>query len=210
MSAPVGRPAPITIVSSGIGNFGSVKNMLLRLGYESLITSDPEVVSSAEKMILPGVGAFDAGIDALRARGLDSAIVHAVSKGAQLFGICLGMQLLLDSSEEGKTKGLGLIAGRARKFVPNASAPRVPHMGWNVVKATRNSTLLDDSPKERRFYFVHSYFAECDDQNDICGITTYGMEFASAIQRENVMGVQFHLEKSHRFGMDMLKRYAEA
>jgi glutamine amidotransferase len=200
---------PITIVSAGIGNMGSVRNMLRRLDSDADITSDPEVVRGADKLILPGVGAFDAGMQALRAAKLDVAVREAVDRGARLLGICLGMQLLLDASEEGNDAGLGLIRGRARRFVPSASL-RVPHMGWNVVHPTRDSTLLSASPEEQRFYFVHSYYAEVDDPSDAAGMTTYGRDFVSVIERGRVLGAQFHLEKSHRFGMAMLKRFIDA
>lgn len=201
----------VVIVSAGIGNVGSVRNMLARLGIAAAITDDPATVVSSERLILPGVGAFDAGMAALRARGLDEAVRQAVSeRGARLLGICLGMQLLLESSEEGHATGLALVPGRARRFVPGAPGIRVPHMGWNVVRPMRPSTLLSTDAPEQRFYFVHSYFVECTDPADVAGMTSYGHDFASVIERGRVCGVQFHAEKSHQFGMALLKRFAAA
>jgi imidazole glycerol-phosphate synthase subunit HisH len=201
--------ADITIVTAGIGNVGSVRNMLARLGYTATITDDPAQTLAAKKLILPGVGAFDAGMAALRARGLDMAVRRAVlDNGAQLLGICLGMQLLLESSEEGRDRGLGLVPGRVHRF--ENGRLRVPHMGWNVVKPTRDSTLLSLDAPEQRFYFVHSYYAECADPGDVAGTTSYGTEFVSVIEHGRVRGVQFHAEKSHRFGMALLDRFVRS
>jgi glutamine amidotransferase len=174
------------------------------------LTDDPARVLAADKLILPGVGAFDAGMAALAARGLDEAVHRAVTEnGARLLGICLGMHLLLEKSMEGNSPGLGLVPGRARQFVPDGARVRVPHMGWNVVRPTRDSVLLDHHGEEQRFYFVHSYFAECTDPADAAGLTTHGDDFVSVLERGRVFGVQFHAEKSHRFGMALLRRFAE-
>ena len=199
----------VTIVG-GLGNVGSVRNMLVRLGFAAEVSEDPDRVRTAHKLILPGVGAFDAGVGGLRERGLDVALVEAVAAGASLLGICLGMQLLLQGSEEGRLPGLGLVAGRARRFAADGARLRVPHMGWNVVRPTRRSVLFDLGGPEQRFYFVHSYFVECDDQADVTGVASYGHEFVAAVEHGRVLGVQFHAEKSHRFGMTLLKRFAES
>jgi imidazole glycerol-phosphate synthase subunit HisH len=199
------------IIDYGMGNLGSVLNMIRRVGGDARASSSVEEVRSAERMILPGVGAFDAGASALRKAGLDEAIRDAVRhNGALLLGICLGMQLLLESSEEGTLPGLALAPGRVRRFQVEGQGLRVPHMGWNVVRPIRPSKLLDVGDEEQRFYFVHSYFAECDDSADVAGVTHYGHDFTSALERERVFGVQFHPEKSHRFGMAVLKRFLEA
>jgi imidazole glycerol-phosphate synthase subunit HisH len=199
------------VIDYGMGNLGSVLNMIRRVGGDARASSNAEEVRSAEKLILPGVGAFDAGVSALRNSGLGEAIRYAVGhNGALLLGICLGMQLLLESSEEGVLPGLALAPGRVRRFQVESQGLRVPHMGWNVVRPKRPSKLLDVGAEEQRFYFVHSYFAECDDEKDVAGVTHYGQDFTSALERGSVLGVQFHPEKSHRFGMAVLKRFLEA
>jgi imidazole glycerol-phosphate synthase subunit HisH len=128
-----------------------------------------------------------------------------------MLGICLGMQLLLEGSEEGSARGLGLVRGRVRRFRPPSGDLRVPHMGWNVVRPVRHSMLFErDGPEEQRFYFVHSYYVECEDPQDVAGVTQYGHEYTSALEHGRVLGVQFHPEKSHRYGMALLKRFADA
>jgi imidazole glycerol-phosphate synthase subunit HisH len=201
----------ITIIDSGMGNIASVLNMIRRIGGEGKLTVRPDEVRTASKLILPGVGAFDAGMAALCGNGMSDAIVSAVNdNGATLLGICLGMQLLMDSSEEGSLAGLGLVTGRVRRLPAESANVRVPHMGWNVVRPVRPSLLFDASGEERRFYFVHSYYAECADPGDVSGVTHYGIDYASAFEHGRVLGVQFHPEKSHRFGMALLKRFVEA
>lgn len=201
----------ITIIDSGMGNRASVLNMIRRIGADGRLTTSPDEIRIARKLILPGIGAFDAGMAALRESGLDGAIRHALTEeGAMMLGICLGMQLLLDSSEEGSQPGLGLVRGRARRFREDARGLRVPHMGWNVVRPVRSSVLFEPQVEEQRFYFVHSYYVECDDPQDVAGVTPYGHEYASSLEHGRVLGVQFHPEKSHRFGMALLKRFADA
>jgi glutamine amidotransferase len=201
----------ISIVGSGAGNVGSVLKMIARIGSEARVITTPEEIASAQKLILPGVGAFDAGMAALRATGLDEAIQRAVSNnGATILGICLGMQLLLDGSDEGSSVGLALVPGRARRFDVQAQGLRVPHMGWNEVEPVRQSVLFAGEDAEQRFYFAHSYYVECSEPADVAGETTYGIRYASALQRGRVFGVQFHPEKSHRFGMALLGRFLEA
>ncbi len=200
----------ITIVSCGLGNVGSVRNMFRQLDCDVVVSADPAEISRADKIILPGVGAFDAGMEALCSLGVDEAVHTAVTRNnAYLLGICLGMQMLVESSEEGHKAGLRFVPGRARRFVPDGDL-RVPHMGWNVVRPARNSTLLDLGAEEQRFYFVHSYFVECSDPRDVAGLTTYGDEFVSVLERGRVLGVQFHAEKSHRFGMALFRRFIAA
>lgn len=196
----------ITIVDYGMGNIGSVANMIRHVGGESRITSDPAAVAQADKLILPGVGHFDAGMSALRATGLADAVKAAAGRSALLLGICLGMQLLLEESEEGGSQGLGLVPGRARRLALNGRL-RVPHMGWAPVTPVRPSRLFAPASEEQRFYFVHSYHAHCTRAEDVVGVTEYGQPFVSAFERGNIMGVQFHPEKSHRFGMTLFRRY---
>lgn len=202
--------SPATIINYGMGNCGSVLNMIRFIGGEAHLSASPDEVRSANTLILPGVGAFDAGITALRETGMDAAIHEAVTKnGASLLGICLGMQLLMESSEEGNLPGLSMVPGKVKRFQLQDLKLRVPHMGWNEVQPVRSSTLFDSNTEEYRFYFVHSYYVECDDPEDIVGITHYGHDFTSAFEHGRVLGVQFHPEKSHRFGMVLLKRFLE-
>ena len=200
----------ITILDCGMGNVAAVANMVRRIGGEATLSADPEQVRSARRLILPGVGAFDAGVAALRERGLDAAIAEAVGQGAELLGICLGMQLLFESSEEGSQPGLALVPGTVRRLRAAEHGLRVPHMGWDQVRPTRASRLFAADGAEQRFYFVHSFYPECRDQGDVAAVATYGHDFACAVARGSVLGVQFHPEKSHRFGMALLRRFVEA
>ncbi len=202
----------IAIVDYGVGNVKSIANMLQRIGVASRLVSRPEDLSPATKILLPGVGAFDAGMSALYERGLVEPLRDKVlSQRVPVLGICLGMQLLAGSSEEGERAGLGWIPGRSLRFsFPSSSPPlKVPHMGWNVVTPRRESPLLSAVPTPRRFYFVHSYHLACERAEDIVATTEYGIEFVSAVARDNVYGVQFHPEKSHKFGMAVLKAFVE-
>lgn len=199
----------IDIVDCGLGNPASVLNMIRRIGGDGRLSESPDDVMAADKVVLPGVGAFDAGASALRERGLDEAIRQAVTEnGAMVLGICLGMQLLLEGSDEGSLPGLALVPGRVRRF--DVPGMRVPHMGWNTVRPVRPSVLFDVDESEQRFYFVHSYYVECSDPGDVAGETNYGRPFTSAIECGRVLGTQFHPEKSHRFGMALMKRFVEA
>lgn len=200
----------ITIVDYGLGNLGSVENMLRHIGVPVQRSGDPEVVRSATRLVLPGVGAFDRGMRNLRESALQEALTEAVRmRGAPLLGICLGMQLLTDRSEEGALPGLGWIPGAALRFQPmDATGMKVPHMGWNTVHVVNRSPLVADLPAESRFYFVHSYYVHSEDPRHVVLTTRYGREFASGVARDNVYGVQFHPEKSHRFGMRLLEAFA--
>lgn len=199
----------IVILDYGMGNVASVANMFRKINVDTRLSSDPGEVQSATKLILPGVGAFDSGVTALQHRGLDVALRQAVGRGAHLLGICLGMQLLLDSSDEGVLPGLGLVPGRAIRFDASGAGLRVPHMGWNVVRPVRDSALFSQKDEEQRFYFVHSFHAVCRDARDVAAVTPYGNNFIAAFERGRVIGAQFHPEKSHRFGMTLLKRFSE-
>lgn len=201
----------VTIIDYGMGNLESVANMLKRIGARSIISSDPGEISAAEKLILPGVGSFDAGMDNLNRSGIASILrKKTVEDKTPLLGICLGMQLLADKSEEGISGGLGLVAGQVKRFVfEPSSGLKIPHMGWNAVKTQNESRLFSGFGSEARFYFVHSYHFVCQDSKDIAATTDYGGEFISAVEKGNILGVQFHPEKSHRFGMALMKNFVE-
>lgn len=199
----------ITIVDYHMGNLGSIRNMLKKIGQEAQITADPALVATAEKLVLPGVGAFDAGIDNLERSGLIPLLNRRVLEDrVPTLGICLGMQLMTRSSEEGTRAGLGWIDAEALRFRPADAALKVPHMGWNRVMPARPSALTDELPEEPRFYFVHSFYVRCHDSADVLMTTPFGGPFVSAFQRGNVWGVQFHPEKSHKFGMALLRNFA--
>lgn len=197
----------VSLIDYGLGNLGSVLNMLKRVGANSRLAKNAEEIASSDRLILPGIGAFDTGMRLLNEAGLAPAIKAFAATGRPVLGICLGMQLLLDSSEEGSTPGLGLISGRSLR-IPDADGIRVPHMGWNSVEPVREDPLVADLPADSRFYFVHSYRVVPDDVQDVLATTEYGVPFASMIRSENVMGAQYHPEKSHAFGMRVLSNFA--
>ncbi len=199
----------VSLVAYGLGNLGSVVNMLKRAGSDVRLVSTPEEILDSERVLLPGIGAFDEGMARLRDQGLESPLLEFAASGRPLFGICLGMQLLLDGSEEGDAPGLGLIPGRSVRFTEKEGL-RVPHMGWNMVEPTRADPLVDGLPNDSRFYFVHSYRVVPERDEDQLGTTNYGGPFASMIRSGNVMGAQFHPEKSHSFGMTILRNFAAA
>lgn len=206
----------IAIIDYGLGNLGSIANMLRTIGARCEITGDKEAISRADKLVLPGVGAFDAGMGRLEESGLDVLVREQAATGKPVLGICLGMQLLGLSSEEGKKAGLGLIPFRSRRFDfaahgvgPSiASRMKVPHMGWDVVDFEKDSLLTTGIEGRQRYYFVHSYHAVCEEPGDVLMTCDYGYRFAAAVSRDNVYGVQFHPEKSHDFGMRLLENFA--
>lgn len=200
----------ITIVDYGLGNLGSIQNMLRKLGHQSELTSDPAHVAKAEALILPGVGAFDLGMRNLRELGLQEVLEKRVrAEGVPVLGICLGAQLMTRGSEEGSEPGLGWIAADTVRFAgPQMSDLPVPSMGWSPVRLGSPHTLFEAAGDDTRFYFVHSYHFRCDRAEDVIAWSSYGYEFAAAFAHANVMGVQFHPEKSHRFGMSLLDRFA--
>ncbi len=202
----------ITIVDYGLGNLSSIKSMLRRLGYQSVITSDPEIIAGADRIILPGVGAFDNGMNNLRERGFEPVLnKKALEEKVPILGICLGMQLLAEGSEEGSEPGLGWIQGSAVKFrfQGASSGLKIPHMGWNDVQVRQPSPLVEGFLPEMRFYFVHSYHVVCKRAEDVLMTVGYGGPVTAAVQRGNIMGTQFHPEKSHKFGMLVLRNFAE-
>lgn len=200
----------IVIVDYGAGNLASVRNMIRKVGGDAIISNKADDIAAATKILLPGVGAFDYGMRKLHEIGLVCSLRERAGAGIPLLGICLGMQLLSQGSEEGREPGLGLIAARFVKFIPNRAARlRVPHVGWNTIKIIKDNALLPKTIEEQRFYFVHSYYAQCDSDVDKIAVTDYGGEFVSAYSHGNVFGCQFHPEKSHKFGMALMKRFLE-
>ena len=198
----------ITIVDYGMGNLGSVLNMFRKLSIPARISSDLEQIGRAEKLLLPGVGAFDSAMERLTGTELRTVLDQkALVERIPVLGICLGMQLLTRSSEEGQLSGLGWIPAATYKFP--VSSLKVPHMGWNIVHPYTPSPLTEDFEGEFRFYFVHSYYVKADDEKDAILRTNYGVTFDSAVQKDNIFGAQFHPEKSHRFGMQLFKNFAK-
>jgi glutamine amidotransferase len=199
----------ITILNYGMGNLGSIHNMFRKIGVESSIVTSAEDVERAEALVLPGVGHFDHAMSSLKALGLMHPLEGAArERRIPILGICLGMQLMTRGSEEGELPGLGWIDAETRMFGRDDPSLRVPHMGWNTVRVRRPGPLFDARADEQRFYFVHSYAIQCDDPGDVLTTTTYGIDFVSAFGRDNLLGVQFHPEKSHKFGMTLLRRFA--
>lgn len=197
----------IVIIDYDMGNVGSIKNILHRIGYDDVVISKNENdIKKAEKYILPGVGSFDAGIDNLEKYGLIEIIKEEIAvKKKKILGICLGMQLLGNCSEEGTKKGLGLIPFKTVKF-NTGSKYRVPHMGWNEVTIVNKEHPLVRGLDNLRYYFVHSYHAICDNKYALMDCL-YGYNFVAAVAYNNVMGVQFHPEKSHHYGMKLLENF---
>ena len=201
----------LAVVDYNMGNLRSVQNAFLKIGKEVTIVSDPNEIQKYDKLILPGVGAFGDAMEHLKQNGMDEAIKIFAKSGKPLLGICLGMQLLLESSDEfGAQGGLGLIPGMVRKFDTSKfkTTLKVPHMGWNEIFVKKQSLLFNGLEDEFYLYFVHSYHAICDEKYTI-GETAYGYPFASAINKENIYGFQPHPEKSHDNGLKILKNFTE-
>lgn len=196
----------VSVLDYGLGNVGSVANMLRRVDNEPTIVRQPEHVAEADRLLLPGVGSFDAAVTLLQQQGMMDAIREFAATGRPLLGICLGMQLLCDTSDEGTMNGLGLIPGNSVRF-SGQSGIRVPHMGWNRVAPTTDEPIVRDITPDSRFYFVHSYHVVTADESDVLATTPYGTPFTSMVRSENVIGAQFHPEKSHTFGMQLLKNF---
>lgn len=202
----------IVILDYGMGNAGSIKNMLRKIGADAVISSSPDDLKKAKKIVIPGVGAFDHGMNHLESLGILPLLHERVLEDKiPMLGICLGMQLFTKKSEEGKMAGLGWFDAKTVRFCFNDSnnSLKIPHMGWNLLNIKQSSSLFKNFDLESCFYFVHSYHVTCSNDEDVMGTTIYGYPFASIIRRENIIGVQFHPEKSHRFGMKLLKNFAE-
>lgn len=202
----------IVIVNYGMGNLGSIHNMYRYIGYEAIISADINEIIGADKLILSGVGAFDGGMKNLIEGGFLFPLEKRVlNDKVPVLGICLGMQLFSKRSEEGKLPGLGWLDAETVRFSfgDNAGNLKIPHMGWNTLTIEKNDHLFNRMSDEFRFYFVHSFHLMCANEEDVLGRTFHGYEFTSAITKGNIYGVQFHPEKSHRFGMQILRNFAE-
>ena len=198
--------AQVAIIDYGVGNLRSVEKAFAATGCEALVSGDEKILRAAERLVLPGVGAFGACMKALAARGFDQLVRERVAEGTPLLGVCVGMQLLFETSDEfGSTPGLGLLRGRVRRFSDELV---VPHVGWNRVDKARDDPLFDDVPNRSFFYFVHSYFCEPLDKSVVAGETEYSVRYASVVAHKNICGVQFHPEKSQTSGLTLLKNFA--
>lgn len=199
------------IIDYGVGNVGSILNMLKKLGcVDAKLIRSKEELSSIEKYILPGVGAFDTGMNMLNESGLREELdIQVLQNKKKILGICLGMQMLGRKSAEGSIAGLGYIPLECVKFSLESEGLNVPHMGWDYVDIVKNSPLVVNPKEQLRFYFVHSYYAICEDADDVLMQCQYGINFTAAVNRDNVYGVQFHPEKSHGFGKWLLKNFVE-
>lgn len=195
------------IIDYGVGNLRSVERAFAATGNFATITNDVSALRAAKALVLPGVGAFGACMKALSVRGFDTLVRERVSEGTPLLGICVGMQMLFDESEEfGNTSGLGLVRGSVRRF---ANDRVVPHVGWNQVRKRKPHPILSGIEDEAFFYFVHSYYCEARDETIVAGVTDYGVTYPSVIAHGDLCGVQFHPEKSQRIGLQLLKNFAE-
>ncbi len=201
----------IAIIDYGLGNLNSVITMVRKAGYEAIITSSLEQIAVADKIILPGVGSFDQGIKNLLKLDLITTLNRKVLiDKVPILGICLGMQLMTYRSDEGCHNGLGWLNAITVKFkfdIPKTTMRKIPHMGWNTVSIMQNNPIL--SGERQRFYFVHSYHVVCEDKEDVLATCNYGHDFVAAFGHGNIFGVQFHPEKSHRFGMALMRRFLE-
>ncbi len=200
----------ISVIDYGSGNLHAICTLLKLSNEDHQIIDRPEQIASASKMLLPGVGAFDRTMAAFNESGMADAIKLRMKSGnAMCMGICIGMHVLADSSEEGNTPGLGLIAGKVKRFdaARIASKPKTPHMGWNSISTATGHPLLANIDKERGFYFLHSYHFECADKANVIGTSDHGYEFHSVIGGDGVYGVQFHPEKSHANGVQLIKNF---
>ena len=202
----------ITIIDYGAGNIKSIKNMLKKIGVESNISNTYDSIKSADKLILPGVGHFGHGMRNLNETGLVELLkTRVIEDKIPLLGICLGAQLLANASEEAEEIGLGLIDMEVKRFDEKIlqEGLKIPNMGWNEIDFRKDSVLTSELPLESRFYFVHSFHMRTIRNADVLATTNYGYEFVAAVEKENIFGVQFHPEKSHKFGMQLLKNFSK-
>lgn len=197
----------IAIIDYGMGNLRSVQKGFAKVGYRAEIVQDPDLVRQAEKVVLPGVGAFRDAMQNLRDTGMTAAIHEVVAAGKPFLGICLGLQLMFTTSEEGGIyEGLNIFPGRVRLLPPGL---KVPHMGWNQIEIQKPCPILKDIPEAAAFYFVHSYYVDPADREVITTLTDYGIKFTSIASQGNVFGIQFHPEKSSALGLKILKNFGE-
>jgi glutamine amidotransferase len=206
----INMPNPIAIVDYGMGNLRSVQNAVKHLGFDSVFVFDPTQLAKYEKIILPGVGAFSQAINFLHSTGMAESLNERKNAGVSILGICLGMQLMCKSSEEdGLFEGLGWFDAEVRRFPQTTSLP-VPHMGWNGVNFQRENMIFKGIQSDGDAYFVHSYHVACNNSEDILATTEYGIQFASIIHKKNLIGIQFHPEKSQEFGLQMIRNFLES
>ena len=198
----------LVIIDYGAGNIGSVQRACAETGIKSVITANPEDLKDAERIIFPGVGAAPTAMENVTRTGLAAALKEAYAAGIPILGICIGAQIVLDRSEEGDTPCLGIIPGTTVRFKFQDKSLKIPHIGWNSIKATQPHPLLEGIDKEDEFYFVHSYYPQPAKKENIYAVSDYGGEFCCAVGNKNLFAVQFHPEKSGRFGLQMLKRFA--
>lgn len=199
----------VAIINYGLGNLTSIKNMCRRLGIEATITNDPEIIRSASKLILPGVGHFKRGMENLHNSGLKALLDELVLvKKKPILGICLGAQLMTKHSEEGNVEGLGWVDAHTVRFDQSKdNSMKVPHMGWSEIATTGGNPLWSDLPEDPRFYFVHTYHFQFTDNTEVSATCHHSYDFVCAFQKENIYGTQFHPEKSHKFGMKVLENF---
>lgn len=200
----------VVIINYGMGNVGSVANMLKHIGCNAILSNNIKDIEKADKLILPGVGHFSKAMENLKEYDLLDVITNkAMTDKTPLLGICLGMQLLCKSSEEGHVNGIGLINAKVKKFdFSEEKNLKIPHMGWNITNVIRSKeSIFKDIAKPARFYFVHSYYVECDEEDIILTDTVYGHSFTSAFSKDNIFGVQFHPEKSHQYGITLFENF---
>ncbi len=199
----------VAIVDYDAGNLRSVQRACQHVGIDAEITADPEVIVKADKVIFPGVGSAVSAVDTLKSRGLDEALKEFYQSGKPLLGICLGLQIALDYTEEGNKDCLGLVRGACEKFDFTDRSIKVPHIGWNEVEVVQSHPMLKNIESGDEFYFVHSYFARPENATEIYGVTEYGdQKFASIIAKDNLFSTQFHLEKSGEIGLRLLAEFA--
>lgn len=201
----------IAIVDYGSGNIQAIKNIYDNLKIKTYFVSEPDQLMAADKIILPGVGAFDEAISKLNSSGMINALnTKVLTEKTPVLGVCVGMQVMAKGSQEGVSSGLGWFDAEVKKFdeacIPNK--PKLPHMGWNEIKQQKFSDMLKDISCDKGFYFLHSYFIECNNEEDILLTANYGQEFTCAIQKNNIFGFQFHPEKSHSNGINLFRNFA--
>jgi glutamine amidotransferase len=202
----------VIVIDYGVGNLGSILNMLKKVGVPAKLSRGPEDVLLADKIILPGVGAFDSAMKKLREFDYVDALAQRVLVDkVPILGICLGMQMFGRQSEEGQEPGLGWLNANTERFRFNdtTQTQKIPHMGWNRIKIRGSVPFFPDQDEDQRFYFVHSYHLQCNDSADVMATAWYGLDFVCAVFHKNIVGTQFHPEKSHRFGMEFFRRFAE-
>ncbi|AXR61691.1 imidazole glycerol phosphate synthase subunit HisH [Leptospira mayottensis] len=201
----------IGILDYGVGNLKAFANVLKGLNFHHQIVKTEQELKGCAKIIMPGVGSFDSVMDKLIESGIRDVLSDLIiNKKIPILGVCVGMQILASSSEEGSKSGLGWIGGRVKKFNfdRSDSSLAIPQIGWNEVNSTRENTLLKNLEKNPRFYFLHSYYIECEDKKDVIAMANYGGDFACAVNRENIYGTQFHPEKSHHNGVALIRNFA--